>query len=31
MVEAGIGCLKGCVAGMETPSIEITREDEVEI
>jgi len=31
MVEAGIRCLKGCVAGMETPPIEITLEDEVEI
>jgi hypothetical protein len=31
MVEAGIRCLKGCVAGMETPTVAITLEDEVEI
>jgi len=31
MVEAGIECLRGCIAGMETPPVEITMKDEVEI
>ena len=31
MVEAGIRCLKGCIAGMETPATEITLKDEVEM